>query len=62
MCKRYGRYFNAARILRTNVARGGRKPSPNGAGGCNPSPAFLFVSAVAAEEHPEEADDQDEAF
>ena len=52
MCKRYGRYFNAARILRTNVARGGRKPSP----------AFLFVSAVAAEEHPEAADDQDEAF
>ena len=48
-CKRFGRYFNAARILNSNVARGGRTPSD----------AFLYVSAVAAEEHPDAADDDD---
>ena len=49
-CKRYGHYFNAALILKSPVTRGGKKPSP----------AFIFVSAVAGEEHPEADSDEGE--
>jgi len=52
VCRRYGIYFNAALILGSNVAHGGR----------NPSYAYQYVYAVAAEEHPEALEDEDDAF